>query len=207
MIATRDSYYAAMADKRERDPISEDHGRATVPNGRGFGLWQRMHPGQSLLWVDDVDGRPVWITRTQAELIGLLQTFSDGTAVRMRTLAETLGVAPSTVSRGMVKLASFGLVTYSTSRGRHGATIIYRMVGEQFGDVRRRLREAAKARVRQWSKTAADRVSRLISNVASCTTWREIEEHGLSHYYLVSMVATLERPWTAEEIAETLGEG
>lgn len=199
---TQAAYYAQMADRMERDPISEDMGRATVPNGRGFGLWQRMNPGVGLLWVDDVDGKPVWITRTQAEILGLLQTFSDGTAVHMRGLAETLGVAPSTVSRGMVKLASFGLLTYSTSRGRHGATIIYRMVGEHFGDVRKRLREAAKARVRQWSKAARDRVSRLKVNVASYYSWREIEEHGYGATYLLTMDATLKAPWTAEELKD-----
>lgn len=196
------TYYAAQADRMERDPYSEDHGRATVPHGRGFGLWQRMNPGVGLLWVDDIDGKPVWVTRTQAELVALLRTFSDGTAVHMRTLAETLGVAPSTVSRGMVKLASFGLLTYTTSRGRHGATIIYRMVGEQFGDVRKRLREAAKARVRAWSKAANDRISRLKSNVASYYSWKEIEEHGYGATYLVTMDATLKRPWTADELKD-----
>lgn len=203
---TNDRYYAAMADRiegRDHEVRSKYGDRMVVSEGATGRAWLKFNPGQTLVWIE-VDGKDRWLTRRQADLLDVLQTFGDGSIIRMRDVAHSLHVSPSTVSRGMVKLASMGLVTYVTSRGRHGATIVYRMVGEHFSDVRKRLREAAKAKVRAWAKASHERVSRLFRNVAPYGTWKEIEPHNLSTYYY-SMDATLKTTWTLEEIHEAVG--
>ena len=64
MTLNRAAIYGAMADKAERDPVSEFNGRATVPMGRGFGLWQRMNPGKALVSVFDMECRLLLRGRT-----------------------------------------------------------------------------------------------------------------------------------------------
>jgi DNA-binding MarR family transcriptional regulator len=197
-------YYAIMADARERDPIQDGAmaNRATVPMGRGFALWQRMNPGEQLVWVDDAEGHPRALTPKQAMVLAAALEMANGAkGMTMRELAKTLQVAPSTVSRALVKLAAWGLVAYFTGRGRWAGLVIFR---RQTGDGFDRLRDAAKARVRRWKEAAQDRVSRLWVNVAPYI----MEERGRGyrgHYYLATSkdaTLTAQRPWTPEELRE-----
>jgi hypothetical protein len=177
--------------------------RDLVPADMATGrAWLKFKPQQGLVWIDDVDGRPRWITDTQARLLAHLRTLPDGSRIVMRELAEVLEVAPSTVSRGMVKLASFGRLHYRTGRGRYTGTIVWQGLIDVAPIVASRLREVAKAKVRAWAQAASDRVSRLKINVAANITWKEMEAHGLEGHYLLPMVATLKRPWTVEELRE-----
>jgi hypothetical protein len=199
--------YAAMADRMERDPIQgpEANGRATVPMGQGFAMWRRFNLDQEVLWIDDADGNPRWITRLQADLISYLQSLPDGTHVVMRELAVKFDCAASTISRAMTKFASFGVLTYAVGRGRYGGAIVYQFLREVAPDTARRFRELAKAKVRAWSKAAAERAARLKAFIASTHPRKEIEE-GVSGYYLPtyysSMDALLKKPWTVEELRE-----
>lgn len=198
MIEDRATIYAKMADAMERDPISEDLGRATVPMGRGFAAWKRCNPGQTLLSVTDPEGREWFLTPKQAEVYDLARTYFDHGTVKVREMAAILKMAPSTVSRAMVKLNAIGLLRSLIGRGRYGGMVIFARVKE---DGLERLRKAAQAKVKAWREAADRRLSRTISIVASRYSWREIEAHGYQNLYLVSMGATMSAPFTAEDVA------
>jgi len=201
MNVDRATYYAAQADKRERDPISEDNGRATVAMGRGFYKWRRFNREAELIWAETLDGRMVGLTPWQNKVYQLAIGYVDHGTVKLREMATTLGCAPSTVSRAMVKLMSWGLLGYISGRGRYAGTLIFRM---SQGDPFQRFRDAAKAKVRQWSLAAQRRVSRLEINVAPYILEKGRGVDSL-YYYLtsigISKGATLTAAWTAEDVA------
>jgi predicted transcriptional regulator len=193
--------YGAIADKKERDPYGPDGGgRATVVNGRGFQKWARF-TREDVIWVTDADGRDAWLTRKQADLYMLAASFVDGDPTSIRSLAQELKCSPSTVSRGMVKLASLGLLVAITERGRYAATWIFRF--PENGSLKR-LRDAAKAKVRAWAKAASERASRSKLIVASYFFERnEVGTDSLYSYLesVVSKGATMNAPWSAEDVA------
>ncbi len=201
-------YYAIEADKMERDPVQESgvNGRATVPMGRGFRLWQRMNPDAQLVWIDDAEGRARAITPTQARVASLALSMVDGQMLTMRQMAICLSVAPSTVSRALTKLSAWGIVAYMVGRGRFAGLVIFRRVK---GDGLERFRDAAKARVRKWSEAVRRRVSRLEINVAPYFLDRKGTD-SLT-YYLESLdistkgatlTAQLSREWTPQDLRE-----
>ena len=200
--ATSAAIYGAMADRMERDPIGPDgSGRATVCNGRGFKLWQRFNQGAELVWVESIDGRMVALTPKQAQVFDLAKALMYDPQT-MREMAKRLNVAPSTVSRALVKLAAWGLIAYVAMRGRYAAVVI---VMRQVGDGRERFRQAAKAKVRQWSQAAERRISRLWANVAPYISEEGSRGSGSVYRdtYLVStMDATLKAPWTPEDLRD-----
>jgi DNA-binding transcriptional regulator YhcF (GntR family) len=196
--------FSDIADGLERNPVQGPaaNGLATVPMGRGFGLWQRMNPAAQLVWVDDAEGHPRALTPKQAQVLDLACQMVDGSeALTMRQMAERLRFAPSTVSRALVKLASFGILAYIVGRGRYAGLVIFRRA---HGDGLDRFRKAAKERVRRWAQAAERRISRLIANVAP--TARGRGEDSLTTYLRDhdSVTATLIRqPWTVEELRES----
>jgi len=194
--------YARQADKLERDPYGPDgSGRATVVNGRGFQRWQRFHHGEAVVWIE-MDGRMIGLTPWQAKVYDLSRTLIDNGPAKMRDMAATLGCSPSTVSRALVKLMSWGLIGYLTGRGRYAGTILFRM---HKGDGFDRFRQAAKAKIRQWSKAAQRRISRLEFNVAPYILEGESRRSDSLGEYLdlvTSKSATLKMEWTPEELRE-----
>lgn len=201
MNVDRATYYAEMADRISRDPISEDQGRATVPMGRGFKLWLRFNQGADLVWVTTLDGKDVALTPKQAQVFDLARTYIDGEHVTMRLLSDQLGVAPSTVYRALVKLASWGLIGYITGRGRYGGTLLF---SRGRNDGLDRFTQAAKAKVRSWALAAERRLSRTKARVAPYFIERVRGKEIDSLYYYLSSIskdATM-KPWTAEDMAE-----
>ena len=204
MTLNRAAFYGAMADKAERDPVSEFNGRATVPMGRGFGLWQRMNPGKALVSVFDMEGRERYLTPTQAEVTGLALSMVDGEMLTMREMASRLAVAPSTVSRALTKLQAWGILAYVVGRGRFAGLVIMRRAQ---GDGLDRFRDAAKARVRRWSEAVKRRISRLEFNVAPYVFDKGRGVDSL-YYYLHSIdtnkgaTLTAQLSWSAEKLAE-----
>jgi hypothetical protein len=195
--------YAGMADKRERDPISEDQGRATVPMGLGF-KWRRFHKGEGTVWVENIDGRMIELTRTQASVLDIVRSSSDSGPITMTSIARALSVHTSTISRAMVKLASFGLIAYLIGRGRYAGMVI---IGRVKNDGLDRFRDAAIAKVRAMSQAAQRRLSRLQVNVASYILEGDRGRDSLYQYLeLVTNTkdATLNREWTAEDVAGVL---
>jgi len=194
--------YARMADARERDPYGPDgSGRATVVNGRGFQRWQRFHKGEAVVWLE-LDGKMIGLTPWQAKVYDLSRTLIDNGPAKMRDMAATLGCSPSTVSRALVKLMSWGLIGYLTGRGRYAGTILFKM---HKGDGLDRFRQAAKAKVRAWSQAARRRISRLEFNVAPYILEGEsVRSDSLGQYLelVTSKSATLKMAWTPEELRE-----
>jgi len=193
--------YARMADKRDRDPIGPDgSGRATVPNGRGFQRWQRFHGSGGIVWIE-VDGKMIGLTPWQAKVYDLSRTYIDKGGIKIRDMATMLGCAPSTVSRALVRLMAWGLIGYIVARGRNGGAIIFRMAK---GDGFERFRQAAKAKVRAWSKASYERLSRLQKNVAPY--FLERRERGTDTLYSYLETVTVKdatfTAWTPDELRD-----
>jgi DNA-binding transcriptional regulator YhcF (GntR family) len=202
----RELIYSAIADKMERDPVQESgaNGRATVPMGRGFALWQRMNPNLPLIYVNDAEGVPRGLTPTQVEVLTLAMEMAGGaTGLTMREMAKSLSVAPSTVSRALTKLQAWGLIAYVVGRGRWAGLVISKRVK---GDGLDRFRKTAQARVRRWSEAARRRFSRLAVNVAPYILGGEgslyvIATSSTSTSTHMGATLTAQRSWTAEEVA------
>lgn len=192
-----DRYYLSLYERSQRDPVSEDIGRATVPMGRGFNAWRRFHPGEELVYVDDAEGRPRGLTPKQYAVLTLALSMVDRQTHTMREMASELGVSTSTVSRALARLSAWGILAYIVGRGRYAGLVIIRRAK---GDGWEHLRRAAKARVEGWRKAAEERVSRLIRNVALYHPFEEWERHGLGHVYVDGMNATLTKPWTVDDL-------
>jgi len=199
-------FYAIEADRMDRDPVQESgvNGRATVPMGRGFALWQRMNPGVQLVYVDDMEGRPRALTPRQVEVLALALEMVDGAMLTMRGMAARLGVSASTVSRALAKLQAWGILRVIVGRGRFAGLVIFRALKD---DGRDRFRDAAKARVRRWSEAVKRRLSRLEINVAPYILDRERGVDSLYYWFLgtntyksATLTAQLSREWTSAEL-------
>jgi len=195
--------YGDMADKLERDPYGPDgSGRAVVVNGRGFQLYKRFNPSAEYVTVTTLDGRIVELTRTQANVLDIARTYIDNGTVTMREIAAEIRVAPSTVYRALVKLASFGLIGYLTGKGRWNRTVIFSRGKNDGLDA---FTKAAKATIRKWSEATYARFSRLRASVASYVLEdRDRGYDSLTTYFLSHSHkgATLNLPWTVEDISE-----
>ena len=191
--------YGRMADAAERDPIVTATNRATVPMGRGFAMWRRFNYAAELVSVHDDAGREWLLTPKQAKVYDLARTFMDAGTTRMRFMAKELGMSPSSVSRALWKLQAIGLLAFIVGRGRYAGLIIVKRAAN---DGLERFREAAKAKLREWRKASEARVSRLIVNVASYYSWKDVEASGYGNVYVDVMGATLKKPWTPEELRE-----
>jgi hypothetical protein len=114
-------------------------------------------------------------------------------------------VFPSTVSRALTKLASWGLIAYVVGRGRWAGLVIFRRATD---DGMERFRKAAQARVRRWSEAVRRRLSRLEFNVAPIAL--EGDRGVDSLYYWSTQVTnykgatlTVQLPWTVEELRDS----
>ena len=194
-------HYGSMADKQARTFDSEGaYGRAANVTA-GWAMYRRFNPAAELIFVGTIDGRERFITRNQADVLDLARSLID-TDTTMSAMARTLSVSVSTVSRAMVKLASFGLIGYLSSRGRYaGLTIFARTRGDGLD----RFTKAARVRVMAWRQAAQRRLSRLQSNLAPYLSERRGGQELDSLYYYLTTTdkgATLTAPWTAEDMAE-----
>lgn len=201
MNESKVKFYAHLADKSERDPFGPDgSGRAVVVNGRGFKAWRRFHAGEATEWVTNPQGQRYELTMNQFRVFCICR-LNYSQPLTMRALAAQLKLSPSTISRAMVKLASFGLIAYLTGRGRSAVTIVIERVKSDGLD---RFRQAAKAKVWSWRLTAERRLSRLQENVAHYVHERREVSDSLTEYLYqlpITKSATI-RSWTPEELRE-----
>ena len=212
----KDRYYAAMSDRIDRtegryresgiDKHRSDLVASEGATGRAWLKWRRFNPNGELVYVVDIDGRDRALTRKQADVLDLALTFVDRGTVTVRALAAELHCAPSTVSRALARLASFGLLAYLGGRGRYAGMVIFRRVK---GDPFKRFQDEAKARLARYRKTAEDRISRLAVNVASMYSMRKNSHQymSLTQVHVHSGRAqhwTLDAPqtWSPEELRD-----
>ncbi len=204
-----DRHYADLADAEEgRDHLVTDkYAGRIVPSEGAFGrAWVRFNPGVKLVYVDDAEGHPRALTPKQYQVLQAAMDMARGAkGMTMRDLARTLEVAPSTVSRALVKLAAWGLIAYFCGRGRWAGLVIFRRAPQDGYD---HLRQAAKDRVQRWKEAAERRVSRLWVNVAPYFLGREDVSRRMKDEYYSSLsiedaTLTAQRPWTVEELRES----
>lgn len=199
MNESKVKFYAHLADKSERDPYGPDgSGRAVVVNGRGFKAWRRFHAGEATEWVTNPQGQRFELTMNQFRVYSFC--LSIGTApMTMRALAAQLKLSPSTISRAMVKLASFGLIAYLAGRGRSAVTVVMLRVQSDGLD---RFRRAAKEKVWSWRLAAEKRAARLQAIVALYLREEGRGTDSLTDYlYSLPVVksATI-KDWTPDEL-------
>ena len=189
-------YHEGGQDKRRSDMMFSD---GIAPLTTGWAKYRRFHPDEAQVFVTDLEGKGHWISERQHKVYILALEMIEGDMLTMRAMAARLRVAPSTVSRALVKLSAWGILAYIVGRGRYAGLVIIKRARNDGLD---RFRKAAKARVRAWSKAAYDRVSRLKFNVATRYTYEEVRSHGYEHVYGDVMNATLIREWSPDELRD-----
>lgn len=195
-----DTYYANMADRmgdtHVADVLARNRARArhatrfTVSDGlhpmsKG---WARYHPGQEPVQVLDAWGKPRWITPNQYAIYRAFLTLREKAS--MSRISASLGVATSTVSRALARLASLGLIAYDVKRGRYGGIERVMAAGK---DLEARAQRA-------WERLKAARIKR------EARWYDRLERSGypMLRPYL-GQGATLkvpDLPWTAQDMIE-----
>jgi len=134
------TYWIAREAQEQRAhdaaPVSSLEGRTAVAQGRRYTGWQRFHPQERAVQVTDAWGKPAWITPTQHRIWVAVLALQDGHSERvsMAKIAASLGVAASTIYRGLIRLASLGLVGYDTKRGRSGGVAFVHLTPKALKD-------------------------------------------------------------------------
>jgi predicted transcriptional regulator len=158
--------------------------------------WERYRKPESERSVVIVDawGRQRWITPTQARVLAAMQRLQadHSERVSMAKVAASLGVAPSTVYRAMLRLAAFGLIAYETKRGRSGGVA---MVHVTAAELKQRAQSA-------WDRLAAARAR-------AAARWRQVLERSgypMSALIVAPIESSAQRlalePWSAADMAE-----
>lgn len=187
-------------DAFERDPIFATFNRASVANGP-MSPWQRFNRSDTLVWVDDAEGKPRALTPKQYQVLTMALAMIDRELWTMREMAERLSVAPSTVSRALAKLQAWGLIRVIVGRGRWAGLLILKAAKD---DGLTHLRRAALARINRWKEAAQRRLSRLAINVAPYISEEGIEVLSNPDISTTSKSATLtvQRKWTPAELRD-----
>jgi hypothetical protein len=189
-VADFDRYYAGLSDRNDRI----EAGRPQIygdPSITGLRAFLRYHKDARQDFV--INGRMRSLTRNQVVMHGLVaRVATTHEHATVTSLAKEAHVAPSTVSRFMLKLQAWGEYAIDVTRGRNGGvTIRLRTMGDNL----KAYAERAWARIR---KTAEKAFLRSAGNVAS-TIPRKGE--GLTGNYLV-MDATFKDPIDWEALLE-----
>jgi predicted transcriptional regulator len=117
--------------------------------------WAKYHPDQRRVPVRNPEGRVVMLTPAQHMLMIAVRPM-EGRKVSATMIAASLGVATSTVTRGLVILAALKLVAYDVETGRGGGFTFLAMA---WADLKRRSRTAW-AKVHEWGEKAHSRFER-----------------------------------------------
>jgi predicted transcriptional regulator len=190
---------AAMERARASGPISSLEGRTAVVQGRRYTGWQRFHPQERSVAVTDAWGKPAWLTPTQHKVWTASRALQSehSERVSMARIANSLGVAVSTVYRALIRLASLGLVSYDTTKGRNGGIAFVHLTATALKEraVRAwdRIKMAREKAAQAWhSRLERSGYDFAALNVATITS----SAQRLA-YYSVGTV-----PWTLSELAD-----
>jgi DNA-binding MarR family transcriptional regulator len=152
-------HYETMVDiERVRRAHEFQQSDGLQPMTKG---WERYRKTEPRVMVKDSRGRTVILTvnqhmilmhlRTRALAIGDIAeqneqlslpdgpSENDGSLVSMTKIANSLGIAPSTVSRAVVLLVAFRLIAVDVVRGRYGGL---RVLSMAWADLKGRARGA-----------------------------------------------------------------
>lgn len=137
-------HYAGMADhERVRRARQSQTSDGLHPMTKG---WERYRPDVIPVPIRDAWGNVRLVTPNQAQVLAVARTH-EGETIRATVIASSLGVATSTVTRALVRLAAYGLVAYDTVRGRFGGITF---LSTAWADIRMRSRSA-------WSRIRDER--------------------------------------------------
>jgi predicted transcriptional regulator len=164
--------------------------------------WLKYNAGAEQIWFTDLYGKDRWMTRTQVRLYQLLLTMIDNGHVKMRDIAEQVGVSLSTVSRTMAKLMAWGLLAYVSARGRYGGTFIIRRTSKLDGF--ERFAQKARDRIKRSYLALQARLSRTNSNVppyGDREGMSPVDSDKTLTYSVISKGGTLEQ-WTPEDLRD-----
>lgn len=117
--------------------------------------WSRYRPDEQRVTVRDGFGKLVSLSPTQHRVLMAARAL-EGERITATVLANSIGVATSTVTRALVLLAAFGLVAYDVTRGRYGGITLLRTA---WADLKARSRTAwgviQEQRARAWDRYIA----------------------------------------------------
>ena len=132
-------------EKRTR--FTQDDGAMPMTQG-----WSRYRPNERPVMVTDAWGKSRWITPKQYQVLQASKVLQAQAS--MATIAASLGVATSTVSRALLRLASMGLVAFDVKRGRNGGVTFIKALGAEL----EKRAQGAWERLKQYRLRAEERV-------------------------------------------------
>ena len=120
MTVRIDDYYAREADRIARGPQLYGGNAAIV----GLRCFKYYHP-DSGSFLTDPGGRDRWLGPKASRVYAILhRTAGSGQRVTMTQVASEAMCAPSTVSRVVTRLQSWGMLAVDVTRGRNGGMIV-----------------------------------------------------------------------------------
>lgn len=125
--------------------------------------WSRYRPHESRVIVRDMYGKEHWITPTQHKVL-MAGRHLEGEKVTATIIANSLGVAVSSVTRALLRLAALKLIAYDMKRGRSGGITF---LATAWADLKARSRQA-------WAKLQHERDK---------AYERYIRQLDMSHYF------------------------
>jgi len=132
-----DDERALALESRERArharDFQQDDGMHPMTDG-----WARYHPEQRRVPVRNYEGRMVELTPAQHTLMIAVRPM-EGQKVSATIIANSIGVAVSTVTRGLLVLAALKLIAFDVQTGRSGGFTFLKMA---WADLKARSRTA-----------------------------------------------------------------
>jgi hypothetical protein len=122
-------FWAQQADKEERASrkrFIQSDGIAPLTDG-----WSKYNRSKPTIRLLDAWGREHWITEKQNAVLQAATRLQGRGHFTVTMVAASVGQAASSVSRTLLKLASFGLIAYDVKRGRYGGVEFIRVLMDE----------------------------------------------------------------------------
>lgn len=147
--------YAAQADWQRAKWARDMHANPTQGTRLERPLtegWSRYRPHEIRVVVRNSEGRSVSLSPNQHRVLTAVR-MAETDDLTMRSIATSLGIAVSSVSRALIVLAAWKLVAYDVVRGRKGGISLVSMT---WADLKMRSRTAwqklHRERQRAWDR-------------------------------------------------------
>jgi predicted transcriptional regulator len=134
-----------MADEmvsHDHEVTSKYKDRLAVSDGAYGRAFIKYRPNMELIWI-----RGKWVTPIQYQVMKVA-VANEGETLTATIIANSLGVAVSTVTRALLKLAALKLVAFDVIRGRSGGI---HFLSTSWADLKARARTA-------WAKINEQRL-------------------------------------------------
>jgi predicted transcriptional regulator len=168
---------------------------------QGWAKYHWFNQNRPTVMVIDIDGRERWITTKQEQVLVAAIRLRGRGQYTVTAIAASIGQCPSSVSRTLIKLESFGLIAYDTKRGRYGGvefiTVLIAEAKDRAQEAWERLKAARqKVQVRlmdRLTRTGYFNVASMVNKDATLTMdWEEYDDIIASEH---SQAAAEQRKW------------